>query len=236
MDYLFICSSDLVSGTTDRALYDLQFRIENKRKASLMQFSCPNVFYNVTASNNILKFNDGTANWTVQVLPGAYSLTNLLSAIETALNGSGTSLTFTVTADATFLTVTIAATGNFVLYFSLPEQLNSLLGFDSVDTASASSQTGTNCFDLGFPEYLLITIPQFKIRYNSTNVNRMCTFIVPIDANTSEVINYRTESDWIQTSDIHEMYMSQLGVTITDENGKALDFQGAQYSMIIGLH
>lgn len=114
----------------------------------------------VTATNFYLNFNEGGGPLTAEVESGAYTLTDLAAAIESALNDAG-ALTYTVTLDRDTRKFTIEASANFSLLITsgvnVGTDIFSLIGFTGADLSGDDTYTGN--LQAG-SEY----IPQFRLQ------------------------------------------------------------------------
>lgn len=115
---------------------------------ALKTFSAFYYGYEINNGNFYLNFDEGSGELTASVNNSDYSFTDLLTAVETALNAAG-ALTYTVSADRATRIVTItAASGTFKVLGATGTNVGndawSLLGFSAVDTALASSHAGTS--------------------------------------------------------------------------------------------
>lgn len=105
--------------------------------------------YQVNVNNLSLNFEEssGGGELLTQIPTGIYSLTNLLVAVEDALNLIGAN-TYTVTVDRSTRIITISCDVTFKLLFGTGAQASldiaQLLGYDGVDTAFALSHIATN--------------------------------------------------------------------------------------------
>lgn len=113
--------------------------------------------YEITPENNLLNFSEGGGELLATLTIGSYSFTQLAVQIETALNSAG-ALTYTVTANRTGRTYTIAATGTFSLLAATGSQSTSgpwsLIGF-SADQSAASTYTGAVSGSAYTPQFIL---------------------------------------------------------------------------------
>jgi len=93
MSILFVDSVDRTTDTANNFTY--QLGVVNKfDKIALLSASIPNALCNVTSSNNVLYWNDGSAR-TASVPAGYYNATQLAVAMKTAMDPVGTAGPFT---------------------------------------------------------------------------------------------------------------------------------------------
>jgi len=236
MNYIYINSGDLSSGTIENGDYILHNAIENKNYIKLLNFHCTNTFYNVNANNNNLTFFDtsATTTYNITITEGNYDISSLIFTIETELNNSASSLVFNVTYNTNTMKVTISASGGFALYFNADNQINKLIGFSSNATSSDTTHTGENVVDLNYPKNILLTIREFGIEYNNSNNNNinLHTYNIPVNVNGSDIITYNEKYMFKQMANIKEKTIKRLNIVLRDENGNQLDLNGGNYQII----
>lgn len=127
---------------------------------SITTFSSFYYGHTITPSNNKINFSEGGPELTATVAIGSYSLTDFVTAVETALNSAG-GLTYTVSVNRTTRFITIAAGSNFSLLASTGSQVAvgtwELLGFASTDLSAANTYTGGLASGSAYE-------PQFKLQ------------------------------------------------------------------------
>lgn len=238
MDYLFVSSSDRLKTTETSSNFSvtLNHPIEHKQCISLCHFSVLNTIYNVTTSNNAISVFRSSTTYNATIPVGAYTAEDLMSALKTALDGNGSGLTYTVSYDNKTFKVTISAGSAFVLLFGTgSNQINSVLGFPSIDTSSATSHTSTYAIDLHSP-VLFLKIRELGTQYNASNINDRMTFVIPVQVNSGEMITFNDNSYFEQKRDIHNRVISQLHLEIVDKNNQPVDFNGSETTFIFSLN
>lgn len=134
---------------------------------SISTFSTFYYGHNVTTSNHKINFDEGSGELTATITLGAYSLTDFVTAVQTAMNAAGT-YTYTVSVNRSTRIITIATSdGNFSLLASTGSNIASgawsLMGFDATDVSGSMSYDGDNASGSAYS-------PQFKLQdYVSTN-------------------------------------------------------------------
>lgn len=128
---------------------------------ALSTFSTFYYGHNVTGDNQNINFDEGSGELTATVAVGSYTLTDFVTAVQTALNSAGT-YTYTVSVDRSTRIITISSSsGNFSLLASSGTQVATgawtLLGFDSTDVSGSSSYDGDSASGDQYS-------PQFKIQ------------------------------------------------------------------------
>lgn len=127
---------------------------------SLTTFS---VFYTsltIDSTNNKINFNEGSGELTATLDSGTYSLTDLMTAVKTAMDAVGT-LVYTVSVDRDSRIVTISSTSNFDLLIStgtnVPVGAWTILGFTGgADLTGATTHSGSTAIASEYiPQFIL---------------------------------------------------------------------------------
>ncbi len=109
---------------------------------SLRTFSSFFYGHEITRENNFINFSEGGPELTAELSVGAYTLTDFVTELQSALNQEG-ALTYTVTVSRTTRKITIAATGTFSLLTNSGSQAAlapwELMGFSEVSDKTGSS-------------------------------------------------------------------------------------------------
>lgn len=116
--------------------------------------------YVVDSSNYVLNFDEGGPELIANLNAGEYTFTDFATEIERALNDAG-ALTYTVTANRSTRTITVAATGVFDLLVTSGTSAGIspflLMGFTGADRTGLATYTGNTTSG---SEYK----PQFKLQ------------------------------------------------------------------------
>lgn len=232
-NYLVINSRDRLPSTANEdGFFTLHRPLEKIKGLELIHFTMPNTFYNVTVLNNNLTYDNGGGPTTVTVPVGNYQNSELLSRINNLLSGSGISCSF----DINTMRVTFSSAGNFQLLFGTGlAQVNSLLGFAKANTVSALSVTGDDIMNVGLPTHIYIFCYELGNYYNSVNSNQLASFVVPILANRGEYITYNENGVFPQCVPTHTKTINQLRITLRDHEGKLMETNGSNYTMIFKI-
>jgi len=183
VQYLVINSQDRVSGYPHQFKAYINPALESFKRVELYNITMPNTIYNITSSNNLIYFLEGSTALVATITPGAYTSTSILAAIGTAMtSASVNSYTYTSTFNQNTFMITITSTGSFSLTFAtnITNSAGYILG--SITNISArTSQTATQVIQLNQPLFYYIIISQFPICVKSTNSNDMATFVFSLD-------------------------------------------------------
>jgi hypothetical protein len=127
---LSITSKARTSGTSSNFVVRIN-QTSKIEKISLESLQIPFTWYPINATNNAIRFNDGTQR-DVTIPIGVYSSSNITTAIQKAMNDSPSALTFTVSYDDVSKKIIIAETGGptvFLLQFNIPNSLGNIIGY-----------------------------------------------------------------------------------------------------------
>lgn len=116
--------------------------------------------HTIARDNRFLNFSEGGGELSVELSPSTYTLTELLSAVQSGLNGSGAN-TYTLSVDRATRLVTISADATFELLVNTGSQSGQsvfeLLGFTGADLTGSTSYVGNNPSGSQYS-------PQFKLQ------------------------------------------------------------------------
>lgn len=210
-------------GTINQFYYQLERPVEIS-EVCFVSIEFPNSFYNITSSNNVLTTSDGDAT----IASGFYNSTEIVSALQTALQSLDA--TYTVSYNAVNARITIARTGNFTITWS--SGLARMLGFSSTQTLSGSaSYTGDYVLNLTRVRDVYITCPQLPLKIVDVGAPRNTLFKLPLNTELGSYLytdfNYALELTKPNTS------ISALDISLLDVDGNFLDPQGVEYSFSV---
>lgn len=124
-----------------------------------MQLKTRSKFYfgfEVTKFNRSLRLQIGPTLYDVNIPVGYFSMTNIASNLQAALNDLEV-LTFTVSVNRSTRVFTISAPSNFSLLWSQTPLIGQLLGFNATNQTGASSYSGQNAAGIEFkPQFVLL--------------------------------------------------------------------------------
>lgn len=112
---------------------------------NIRNFCIYNTSYVVNPQNRTFIMRT-VSNFAITLPIGNYDSSSLAAALQTALNASGSGLTFAVTDNAALFRFTIAATGSFSLQLLNNAPAATLLGFAPQNTASATSHVSSQVY------------------------------------------------------------------------------------------
>lgn len=161
---LHLDSADRSSGTSTDFTITLPRSFHRVAAVSLESATIPNVLYNVKDGENIVPVHISSVTYNAILQPGRYNIGTLTSGLQTAINNAvaSTGVVFAVSVNLATFRLTISATSAFSLYFSEPNVMAPVLGFPSVDTAVATSATGSEAIQLNLPSVICISIREMS--------------------------------------------------------------------------
>ena len=236
---LLIDSSNRTSISSSNTDFTLHFSkpINNVKKVKLLHATIPNTFYTVNSSNQSIDFKEGGGpELYATITNGMYDISNLLSAIKTAMDDApGSDSTYTATYSSITGFITISATGNFSLIFSsngtnYSTSLATLLGFDKSDSTDATSATGTKIPQISRPYHFDIVIAEFPNEI-STSADNYLSFIIPVDVDSGSVITWNDEFEQVINFGSPKN-LSTLNIRL-QRNGSTIDLNGAEWIMLL---
>lgn len=232
--HLVIQSADRLTGTAS----DFRVQIPTFTRCgavALLSASIPNTLYNVYSTNDYISWHRSGVDYSVQILHGAYGITDLLTMLETQMNDTDAGGIYS----ASYSTVTMKlriSSGDATFYLRLSEQDNHMwriLGF--TDTIAGEDQTGDSVVRLDFPAHLYLDIGlpgQDAVNTAWTRAN----YIVPM-TNISqyvEVYNRSATFDQLQCYNLGAG-VSTLHVRLCRPDGTLADLNGGDFTFVLGI-
>lgn len=230
---LIIDSRDRGVNSVSSTNFSVSFKesIDNIYLIDLKYVNLPNSFYNITAANNNIYFSIGATNYSCTIAPGNYSVTTIMAAIATAMNGAINN-SFAATYNAITMRITITGTSAFVLQFSNAATPYRELGWPATNTSSATSQLAPNVPQLSSPLNLYLYIPDFG-RYTFSSSGIISTFTIPINAAVSP--NIYQQQDFNQTLLLDIESLTNFSVRLMDNSGNIMDLGGEDWQFCLGI-
>lgn len=237
--FLFIDSRDRLSGSSSSADFTVELpeAVVGIKKVTLKQVNIPNTIYNVrTGVNDIFRVTRGGTPYIYTIAAGAYTITNLLSTIQTGINALDAN-TYTLTYSTTTMKVTIAGAGAFIINWSVTASCYYELGFTSSDSASGTSFTGTNVANVALPYNIYLSIPQLGLTTITTFSNDRATFVIPVLENSGSVINYSSEGNFEQVLHFPSpITIHRLDIRLHMRGLTVVNLNGADWTMMLDLN
>lgn len=219
MDYVIINSENLLQGTITDAYYNFHNLVEKTKRIKLLSFTMMNTIYNITTENNQIYHGFppvrlGVGVYTTTAIPpGSYSIDLLVNTLKLYLNNSGISTDYSVSYNETTFKILIQNTNIFeLLWTNLNSTTNEVLGYDKVDLTGSTGYWGTNMFNLNLLDNIYVHIYDCGVNFNSTTSLNLCTFVIPVEVNSGEMINYKCEQMFPQSISLDNKTLKNIKI------------------------
>jgi len=226
--HIVINSKDRLFGNSSS--FEVQFAqsLVNVKSLKLLSASIPNSSYNINSTNNIIYVNGNP----VGIPIGSYNTSNLPSTIQTALNGAGLGIIFTVTYSDTTLKLTISGSVAFSITAGA-NSINDLIGF--LPAGPLLSITGTDILDLSGEQYYYLIIDVFNNNIKSSNIKDYGAYVIPSSVSSGGISQFRMNTDYpaIETTTSN---INKMNIAIKTYNGRYVDFNGADIVLIFEIN
>ena len=194
----------------------------------LVDAQIPVSFYNINYTNNVLKYQISSVNYTITITPGNYNFTSLASQLIAGFLSNAHTFTITINKQTGVITFATPAT-NFILQVS---SIFSTLGFPASNQTS-SSFTLSATYPLN-----LFGITKIKINssfFNSYNYDS-ATYgmsnlisVIPVDQPAFGLIIYENKSDAKYT--LRTNAVDEIDLTLTDQNDNLINFNNIDWQL-----
>lgn len=197
----------------------------------------PVSFYLINYTNNTLsyKINNGVIQ-TMTIERGNYNITTLITAIKQGFLNAGYAFTITfnkITGKLTFVSPLLTT---FTVLSSGSGGVNEIIGFDSV-----SSYTSVGNILVGEHPCSLIGIKKLKISSSALRTSGLSSGgggdllgIIPVNAPPNGLLLYENNSTK-KGGLLRNKEISNIDITITDENNRYVNFNNTEYSLTIAI-
>jgi hypothetical protein len=200
---------------------------------SVCSASIPVSFYNINDHNNVLyyKLTADTEITEIVLTKGNYNVNTLLTLLKSVLPA------FTITYNIITNKYTFShPTSNFSFYYNTTYKSTCFhqIGFKEYDQySSARILENDRCINLSPIRNFLISC-----NYNTGNINKsnpyanniLCS--IPLTSNINGVVNYFSDNF---KSNLYTSVMNTITITITDQDGLDIDFNGVNWTMTLQL-
>lgn len=230
---------------------ELDTTFKDVLEIELLSANIPKSEYNINNSNNTIHFQVGATEYSASLAVGTYtSLSTLLTDLKTAMDGSGSGLTYTLTSSTLTNKITISATGSFDLLFNGGTETYGLetrniykensigynLGFKRLDLTGASSYDAQNIYNISGENYVLLNIKDLENLSSTDNSkssirNSFTKINLNTDLNTTK---YHTITNDYETKLIFKTprnKLADLEISFYNYNGSLYDFNGLEHSL-----
>lgn len=187
--------------------------------------------YNVSANNGKIYFYENSTAKTATIEPSNYSSDSLPAAVKTAMDTASSGYnTFTVSTDELTGKMTVSASNafKFMMASNVSNSAARVIGFTQ-DGSLATSHVADSCWDLAYPQNIFVSIENCA---GSVQVgSRSYVLMIPITAGFQSVIcqNRRDYETRFRLS----RPVQTLTIGLFDEDGKAIDMNGFNWTMTL---
>ena len=198
----------------------------------LNSFKFTNAFYNISSQNNMFYYSlSSNINTilTIQIPVGQYTITNLLSSLNSSLN-SNIVLSYSNT---TFKINFTSSSYTFIIRSGQNDCLN-VLGF-STGTTQSNNTTSTKLINLSGVQVVYLSLSNIKLSSNSSKSSTTSNILESI--NVDSLIG-STQSYYNSTNTrykISDNYFNFIDVKLFDEYNRLLDFNNVDWFLNISV-
>ena len=216
-----------VSGKPFNCLLKLDTPLQHVRSIRLKSAEMPVVFNPIRSPYSTFSYTYNGTTYSATVADGNYSLTSLLSAAQTALNASGSGLTFTLTTNSSNFTVLTATTAVTVVPTTTWD-LARVFGFTS--SATGTSITSASVYNLNSDLYVAVVFDNLTTSNLTSYPQR--TFKLPVSVSFGTTYYY-SENSWFCQEVVCNDNVDRLNMRVIDRFGNQLDNQGVNWSFLL---
>lgn len=225
-----ISSRDRVTGSASSTDFrvTLPVPIQNPVSMSLLACEIPFTAYPVRSPYNTFVFVRGTTTYTTTIAEGIYSISGLVTALQSRLSAVDPSTTFQVTSSSSLLKLTITANASITIGSS---QLGMMLGF--VAGQAGTSIQATNTYSTSLDTYVFIDLPRLP---SSIVSSQKATFRVQVPVDSSFILYNAVNSSYPQEVDLTGTGpLAEISVRLLDIFGNVLPLNGSEWSMFLRI-
>src|SRR6185437_9605014 len=227
--YLNINSEDRTSISNSSTNFEvvLSKTIQDVCCCELSSITMPNTIYKIiTGTNDEIHWTHGSS-FSFTILPGAYSINNLISTIQTGMNLADSN-GYTWSYDSTTFKLTISGITPFTLNFSNSKNHYRELGFTNTDTSINTIVTSPNVIDLYNSFSIYILVSELGVS-GYTSSNNQWTFRIPMTTNSGGIITFDSQSFYPQVVSFPRQTFNKLNVRLIDSDSNPIDLNGSEW-------
>lgn len=224
--FLNVRSSDRDSGTATSFKYTLPTPIHDPIQISLVSAEIPLQHYNIRTNYNTFTWTQSSTQYTATVTSGNYAISDLLTALASAMN-TATGSTYTVTKSSTTLKITLACATSMTLSET---NLSKALGFTSGQSGTSITATNSYCINT-WDSYWALCIRNLTNNYISKGVYP--TFKIPITVDSGYVLYHLENLTFFQYFIPETAQIGHLDVYLQDSYGNQVDLNGLEWSFTL---
>jgi hypothetical protein len=221
--FVNIRSADRDSGSSSDFSYTLSQPVKYPRRISLESVELPLMIHNCRSPYNTFSWTEGGESKIASVTAGNYSITELLTALGTAMNAVTTN-TYTFTKSDTTQKVSVTSTNSITIGSSY---LSKHLGF--VSGQAGTSITATNSYSLNVPDMYYGIQTNFSSNYDSKS--SPFSYKVPIAVDAGYIQYHLKGSTFEQHVDVDLDKLAQVSLRLVDYYGTVCSLNGLDWSL-----
>lgn len=246
----------------DPNMYQIDFgdTLKNVFSIELLSAIVPKSDYNINSNNNTIYFSEnGGSEITASIPEGNYTITELLTAIGSAMtSSSGLSWTYTATYDSKTNKITIT-TGNVIRIFELYfiggtekygesstrstyklYSIGSTIGFTRTDLTGSYTYTGTNQYNLTGENYLMLKMENFGTMIGTETSNKSISGAftkINLNVSQNEFKYYNNGQEYISKLEFGSPIgkLSQMNIRFYNYDGSLYNFNGMEHSLFFRI-
>lgn len=195
----------------------------------------PASFYNIDITNNVFSYTVSSIAYNIQIPPGNYNYSSLVTQMSTLFLVNGHTFTFALNRNSNILTMSLTSSGSWNNI--LPSSIWYILGFNQNVTTviTASTITFPNLFNLLGQKKLKIYSNNLAIDSVDSVGNATNNLIETISVNQpgfGMIIYNNIDNTY---GHLRTNYLSTVDISIKDELGNYVNFNGVDWTMTIVL-
>jgi hypothetical protein len=174
-------------------------------------------------------WTEDTTTYSVNVPEGNYTISTLLTALETVMEAES-SIACAFSVDSVTHTVSYLSLSQSITI--VDSYLATALGF--VAGQSGNSFTGAKSYNIsGHDTYWSIQINNLPSSY--ANKKTYTTFKIPVTVDTGYVVYHFANTTFEQWTDVYGLDVSSFDITLVDAYGNKVDLNGLEWSFLISI-
>lgn len=236
---------------------NLPFELKDVKRIELINATIPNTQYSINSTNNKLFFQElnsqvsGGTYYTATITPGYYTITTLISAIQTQLNAVGSS-GYTVQQVGSKVRIISDVTGGdniFNLVFQgddeiyesttrttyINNSIGPIIGFDKLNYTGSTNYTSPFNYNITSSKYIYLKIKNLNNKTFSSNEGDMIFGKLIFDnVGSGEILYYTQKKSNVISQDFKPPLekLSKLEISFTSYDNNLYDFNGHEHSLL----
>lgn len=220
----------------------------NVTAAQIISFNYTNSIYNVQAGRNKLTFHYNNSDQQIQITPGHYDLTELLTRVRNSINHkTGTTTVSAATYSLNTGKVTITALNGFSIhptpYYNRTDSVISwLLGFRGATPVATSAHpkiTGDTCADIRPIKKIYINSPELSCN-NTVDQNSRSSDLIyecSISGEFGDVIESRSTEGLHTVLDYDSLRnCGNIHIQLRDHVGNPIELNGTEWELVVKFY